>query len=373
MTLIYYLCQNSAFLGQERQYYGIVDTKTPICVLYGVSDDAPLLALQSSYTTLQLISNGQIVDLQTVINIPLTALEENRFCIYFRFEEITTYEITATLQCNDHNVRFPLIFNSISASNYDLLHSLHDVSSSMLMYNVSKLIFVSSEIHKFKETVLFQFDFGDGVVSIDESQSGKIGARHNYLEPGIFEITWTAIFENHALRTIGCIHRFKVNITNNEDDESYLDNEEITYKREYDEISSDNQSKRQTSTSIKRRSTEPGDLRFNETIQFDSDNNFTVTMYNSVNMTRNQVQSIASDSSPFRLNMTAAPSKVDGDTLFIIKCDLACPLLSCNFDFGDGTNGTFQRVTNGSSVRHRYTKTGHYKVTGMLKIHLLRW
>ena len=155
-----------------------------------------------------------------------------------------------------------------------------------------------------------------------------------------------------------------------------MGNEEIAYKREYDEVSSDNQSKRQTSTSIKRRSIEPGDLRFNATVQFDNDNNFTVTMYNSVNMARHQVQSIAgnaSDSSPFGLSMTAAPSTVDGDTLFTIKCGLACSLLRCNFDFGDGTNGTFQSITNGSSVRHRYTKTGRYNVTGMFKIHLLRW
>ena len=193
-----YLCQNSAFLGQERQHHGIVHTKTPICVLYGLRDDAPLLALQSSYTTLQLISNGQIVDLQTVINIPSAALEENRYCIYLRFEEIKTYEITATLQCGDHSINFALTFNSISTSNDDLLHSLYDGASNKIMHNVSNVIFLSSEIHKFKETVLFQFDFGDGEVAIYESQSGITEARHNYLEPGIFEITWTAIFENYT-------------------------------------------------------------------------------------------------------------------------------------------------------------------------------
>eukprot|EP00112_Aurelia_sp_Birch-Aquarium-sp1_P017508 Seg4066.1 transcript_id=Seg4066.1/GoldUCD/mRNA.D3Y31 product=Polycystin-1 protein_id=Seg4066.1/GoldUCD/D3Y31 len=98
--------------------------------------------------------------------------------------------------------------------------------------------------------------------------------------------------------------------------------------------------------------------------------NFTVKMYNSVNMTQVQVRSIegiASDSNPFKVNMTSAISTVETDAVFIITGDSPCPLLRCDFDFGDGNNGTFQHVSNRSSHRHRYTKMGHYKVSGMLK------
>ena len=286
---ITYLCENSAFLGQKRQYYGIVDTKTPICVLYGTRNGALLLALQSSYTTLQLISNSQIMDLPTVINIPATALEDNRYCVYLCFEEITTYEMVATLQCSDQNVSFPLIFNSISASKHDSMNTFHDGPRNKITRNVSEVTILSSEIHKFKESVLFQFDFGDGVVVINESQSGLTEARHYYLQPGVFDITSTAIFKNDDFYMIGYIHKIKANITHVNESQNYLepktilsefdpdtqgvisDDGEVTYKRMYDEILSHNQSERQAFVSINRRSAEPEDLQLNTTIQYDDD------------------------------------------------------------------------------------------------------
>ena len=286
---ITYLCENSAFLGQERQYYGIVDTKTPICVLYGTRNGALLLALQSSYTTLQLISNSQIMDLPTVINIPATALEDNRYCVYLCFEEITTYEMVATLQCSDQNVSFPLIFNSISASKHDSMNTFHDGPRNKITRNVSEVIILSSEIHKFKESVLFQFDFGDGVVVINESQSGLTEARHYYLQPGNFIITSTAIFKNDDFYMIAYVHKIKANITHVNESQNYLepktilsefdpdtqgvisDDGEVTYKRMYDEILSHNQSERQAFVSINRRSAEPEDLQLNTTIQYDDD------------------------------------------------------------------------------------------------------
>ena len=286
---ITYLCENSAFLGQERQYYGIVDTKTPICVLYGTRNGALLLALQSSYTTLQLISNSQIMDLPTVINIPATALEDNRYCVYLCFEEITTYEMVATLQCSDQNVSFPLIFNSISASKHDSMNTFHDGPRNKITRNVSEVIILSSEIHKFKESVLFQFDFGDGVVMINESQSGLTEARHYYLQPGNFIITSTAIFKNDDFYMIAYVHKIKANITHVNESQNYLepktilsefdpdtqgvisDDGEVTYKRMYDEILSHNQSERQAFVSINRRSAEPEDLQLNTTIQYDDD------------------------------------------------------------------------------------------------------
>ena len=286
---ITHLCENFAFLGQERQYYGVVDTKTPICVLYGTRNGALLLALQSSYTTLQLISNGQIVDLHTVINIPSTALEENRYCVYLCFEEIMTYEMVATLQCSDHNVSFPLIFNSISASKHDSVNTLHGRPRNKITRNVSEVIILSSEIHEFKESVLFQFDFGDGVVVINESQSGLTEARHYYLRPGTFNITSTALFKNDNFYMIGYIHKIKANITLVDDSRNYLEpktimselnpdtqrvlsnDEEVTYKQVYDEILSHNQSERQAFVSINRRAVEPEDLQLNTTIQHDDD------------------------------------------------------------------------------------------------------
>ena len=286
---ITYLCENSAFLGQERQYYGIVDAKTPICVLYGTRENAPLLVLQSSYSTLQLISNGQIVDLHTIINIPSTALEENRYCVHLRFEEITTYDIVVTLQCSDQNVSFPLIFNSISASKHDSMNTFHDGPRNKITRNVSEVIILSSEIHKFKESVLFQFDFGDGVVVINESQSGLTEARHYYLQPGNFIITSTAIFKNDDFYMIAYVHKIKANITHVNESQNYLepktilsefdpdtqgvisDDGEVTYKRMYDEILSHNQSERQAFVSINRRSAEPEDLQLNTTIQYDDD------------------------------------------------------------------------------------------------------
>ena len=286
---ITYLCENSAFLGQERQYYGIVDTKTPICVLYGTRNGALLLALHSSYTTLHLISNDQIMDLHTVINIPSTALAANRYCVYLCFEEITTYEMVATLQCNDRNVSFPLIFNSISASKNDSMNALHDGSRNKITHNVSEVIILSSEIHEFNESVLFQFDFGDGVVVIDESQSGLTEARHYYLQPGTFNITSTAIFKNDDFCMTAYIHKIKANITNVDDGQDYLEptaimselnpdtqrvisnDGEVTYKQVYDESLSHNQSERQAFVSINRRSVEPEDLQLNTTIQYDDD------------------------------------------------------------------------------------------------------
>ena len=286
---ITYLCENSAFLGQERQYYGIVDAKTPICVLYGTRENAPLLVLQSSYSTLQLISNGQIVDLHTIINIPSTALEENRYCVHLRFEEITTYDIVVTLQCSDHNVSFPLIFNSISTSKHDSMNTLYDGPRNKITQNVSEVIILSSEIHKFKESVLFQFDFGDGVVVINESQSGLTEAWHYYLQPGVFDITSTAIFKNDDFYMIGYIHKIKANITHVDESQNHLepktilsefdpdtqgvlsDDGEVTYKQVYDELLSHNQSERQAFVSIHRRSVEPEDLQLNTTIQYDDD------------------------------------------------------------------------------------------------------
>ena len=258
-------------------------------MLYGARKDAPLLELQSSYKTLQLISNGQIVDLQTFISMPSTALEENRHCVYLRFEEITTYDIVVTLQCSDHNASFPLIFNSISASKDDSMNSLHDGSRNKITRNVSEAIILSSEIHEFKESVLFQFDFGDGVVAINESQSGLTEARHYYLQPGIFNITSTAIFKDDNLCMIGKSHQIKAYITLVDDSRNYLEPKtimselnpdtqrvmsndgEVTYKQVYDEILSHNQSERKTFTSIKRRSVEPEDLQHNASVQYDNE------------------------------------------------------------------------------------------------------
>ena len=283
---------------------------TPVCVLYGIKDGAPFLALQSLLTTLQLISNGQIVDLQTVINIPSTGLEENRYCIYLQFEKVATYEIIATLQCSNHNVSFPLIFDSISAFNNDSLH-MHDGSRSKITHDVSEAIFLSSKIHEFKESVLFEFDFGDGTVAINESQSGMIEARHIYHHPGIFNITSTLIFEDNTLCVVGYIHRIEVNITSINDDRNYFernmkvqeidsnsrhdvrDNGDITYKPVYDKVSSDNESNRQLLVScklfkndsnrsagvisVKRRSTRPEDLQLDTTaIELDNDSSPTV-------------------------------------------------------------------------------------------------
>eukprot|EP00112_Aurelia_sp_Birch-Aquarium-sp1_P002284 Seg1249.12 transcript_id=Seg1249.12/GoldUCD/mRNA.D3Y31 product="Polycystic kidney disease protein 1-like 2" protein_id=Seg1249.12/GoldUCD/D3Y31 len=92
--------------------------------------------------------------------------------------------------------------------------------------------------------------------------------------------------------------------------------------------------------------------------------NFIITMYNSMNMTQivPSIEGIKSDS--LKVNMTSATSLVETDAVFMAKVDSPCPLLRCNFDFGDGANGTFQYMINGSTVRHRYTKVGHYKVTG---------
>ena len=279
---------------------------TPICVLYGINDDAPLLAVQSLRTTLQLISNGQILDLQAVINIPLTTLEESRYCIYLRFEKITTYEIIATLQCSDHSVSFPLIFDSISAFNNDSLHTLHDGTSCKITHNVSEVIILSSKIHEFKESVLFEFDFGDGAVAINESQSGMVETRHVYQQPGIFDITSTLIFEDDTFCVVGYIHRIKVNITSINDDRNYLerdmkvqkidsnprnaagDNGDITYKPVDEKFSSSNQSNRQSLLSwkllkkdsnrsvgvisVKRRSTVPEALQLDRTaIELDND------------------------------------------------------------------------------------------------------
>ena len=258
-------------------------------MLYGARKDAPLLELQSSYKTLQLISNGQIVDLQTFISMPSTALEENRHCVYLRFEEITTYDIVVTLQCSDHNASFPLIFNSISASKDDSMNSLHDGSRNKITRNVSEAIILSSEIHEFKESVLFQFDFGDGVVAINESQSGLTEAKHHYLQPGIFNITSTAIFKDDNLCMIGKSHQIKAYITLVDDSRSYLkpktiiselnpdtqrvisDAGEVTYKQVYDELLSHNQSERKTVISIKRRSVEPDDLLHNASVQYDNE------------------------------------------------------------------------------------------------------
>ena len=286
---IIYLRENSAFLGQERQYYGIVDAKTPICVLYGTRDDAPLLVLQSSISALQLISNGQIVDLQTFISMPSTALEENRHCVYLRFEEITTYDIVVTLQCSDHNASFPLIFNSISASKDDSMNSLHDGSRNKITRNVSEAIILSSEIHEFKESVLFQFDFGDGMVLINESQSGLTEARHYYLQPGIFNITSTAIFKDDNLCMIGKSHQIKAYITLVDDSQNYMEPKtimselnpdtqrvisndgEVTYKQIYDDLLSHNQSERKTFISFKRRSVVPDALQHNTSVQYDNE------------------------------------------------------------------------------------------------------